>query len=63
VFNDPQIELQNIQQLTQDWSVVPFTQVTLRTGKCAENEEAVFGVLWKGAEEGMNNFYGITRYS
>jgi hypothetical protein len=57
VFNDPQIELQNIKQLTQDWSVVPFTQVTLRTGKCAENEEAVFGVLWKGTREGID-YYG-----
>jgi len=61
VFNDPQIELQNIKQMTQDWTVTPFTQITLRTGPCAENEEAVFGVLWKGTREGIDYGYTVIR--
>jgi hypothetical protein len=47
--------------MTQDWTVVPFTQVTLRTGKCAENEEAVFGVLWKGIREGIDYGHRVIR--
>lgn len=51
--------MQVIKQIKEDWSVIPFTQITLRAEGCAANEEPVFGVLWKGSDAG---YYTKTIY-
>ena len=42
VVNGIKIEMQAIEQINQDWSILPYTQITLRTGNCTANEEPVF---------------------
>jgi hypothetical protein len=59
VKDETQIEMQVIKQIKEDWSVIPFTQITLRAEGCAANEEPVFGVLWKGSDAG---YYTKTIY-
>ena len=54
VLNGTKIELQSISQISQDWSILPYTHITLRTGSCAANEEPVFGVNWKGTTLGCD---------
>ena len=55
VKDGPKIDMQGVQQISEDWSITPFGQITLRTGSCAANEEPVFGVNWLGTELGCSH--------
>jgi len=48
VIYGTQIEVQSIQQISQDWNITPWTKIRVTNGVCNSNEEPVFGVLWKG---------------
>jgi hypothetical protein len=54
VINGALIEVQSIQQISQDWNVTPFTKIRVTNGVCNSNEEPVFGVLWKGTVLGCD---------
>jgi hypothetical protein len=55
VKDGTEIDMQGVQQISKDWSITPFAQITLRTGSCTANEEPVFGVNWKGTELGCSH--------
>jgi hypothetical protein len=54
VIYGTQIEVQSIQQISQDWNITPWTKIRVSNGVCSSNEEPVFGVLWKGTVLGCN---------
>ena len=43
-----------IEQLQEDWQIVPFVDLTLHEESCDEGSEPIFERLWKGTIDGCD---------
>ena len=43
-----------IEQLQEDWEIVPFVDLTLHKESCEEGSEPIFERLWKGTIDGCD---------
>ena len=49
-----QVQLGLVEQLKDDWSIVPFTSLQLREDNCGDGLEPVFVRRWKGTVDGCD---------